>query len=239
MISIFFKIYNMFLGLIRWSLQHHHAAIYIVLGLIISFLSCNVSKLKTKFDEANTKNTKLSETLNSVITTGNNKAKIVYRDPKTGEIKIVEKYLPPEGYTETKDFKDKSGKKPGFINKILGNTIGNKIGDVLTGPTIHTVNGDVKIHDRGFCLKPGFFVGYDSKIKIGLDVKLVYFQRYSLGVGSSIGSGEDFADIFISRHLDDAVPFLHPQNIELFAGYGREYQDLSKGKLLVGLRTNF
>jgi len=93
---------------------------------------------------------------------------------------------------------------------------------------------EVKIKNWGLTLHPGVGVYYSGGLVGLLDAKLGYWDRYSLGLGSSL----DSAVIWGSRHIDD-LSFGLAQNAEFSLGYGRDYQDFSRSRLLIGVRTNF
>lgn len=93
---------------------------------------------------------------------------------------------------------------------------------------------ELKIKNYGLTLRPGVGAYYSGGMVGLLDVKFAFWDRYSLGLGSSL----DSAVIWSSRHIDD-MTFGIAQNAELAIGYGRDYQDFSKSRFLFGLRTNF
>jgi hypothetical protein len=93
----------------------------------------------------------------------------------------------------------------------------------------------VVIKNKGFTAKPGIGLFYDGKVNGGLDLKLAYWERYSAGLGSSL----DSPYVWLSRHVDDLVPVLRPQNVEFSLGYGKPYSNFSNSLMLVGIRTNF
>jgi len=93
---------------------------------------------------------------------------------------------------------------------------------------------EIKIKNYGLTLRPGVGAYYSGSMVGLLDVKLAFWDRYSLGVGSSL----DSPVLWTSRHVDD-LTFGVAQNAEFSVGYGRDYADFSKGRFLVGLRTNF
>ncbi len=232
-----FKIWNFLVSMAHWSFSHKHAFLYIVFGAIITFLSWKNHRNVVTIDETNPNNKNIPADVNSVLKTENGKVKVAFRDKKTGEVKVVEKYIPPEGSIENISYQVTHKENNSLLNRILG----NKISDFLIGPTIVTSNGTIRIKDRGFCLKPGFFIACNNKFTQGLDLKLFYLNRYSLGIGTGLNldNGLEYGDLFFSRHLDDLIPFINPKNVEAFVGYGRKYSELEKSELLFGLRTNF
>lgn len=92
----------------------------------------------------------------------------------------------------------------------------------------------VSIKNKGFTLRPGFGLSYNfNKLYPELDLKLLYYSRYSSGAMidfSGIG-------IFVSRHIDDFMPF-SAQNVEVFAKYNiKSFKD--NNLFSIGIRSNF
>jgi hypothetical protein len=94
---------------------------------------------------------------------------------------------------------------------------------------------ELNIDNWGFTVKPGFGAYYTGDFEGVLDMKLFYYDRWSSGVGSSLTG----PNVWVSRHIDDLVPVLKPENVELSMGYGRLYDNFEHSVFLVGLRTNF
>ena len=183
-------------GILVWMWANKNISAYIILALIIAWLSWSNNRKTVAIEELNNKNQTLSDNLKLRI----DGTKVVYRDRD----KIVVKYMPKEGGI-TVALPDKNG----FT--------------------------EVKIKNKGFTFKPGFGAYYTGKFDGALDFKVGYWDRYSLGLGSTL----DSPLLWSSRHIDDLVPFLKPENIELSLGYGKPYANFSNSVFLVGLRTNF
>jgi len=103
------------------------------------------------------------------------------------------------------------------------------IGETLDGKT------ELKVKNWGFTARPGFGAYYTGDFEGALDLKLFFYDRYSFGVGSTLNG----PNLFFSRHLDDLIPVIKPENVELSLGYGRLYDDFGHSLFLVGVRTNF
>ncbi len=195
-LTILARIGEFLKNIFTWAFANKQIAIYIVLGLIIAWLTWSKGKLVNDIDQLNIKNASLAADLKLKVN-GNT---VIYRDKD----KIVKVYVPTEGGLIVKE-PDKNG------------------------------NSVIVIKDKGFCLKPGFGAYYDGKFDGALDLKLAFWSRYSGGLGSTL----DSPYLWLSRHVDDLVPVLHPQNIEFSLGYGKPYTNFSNSVFLIGLRTNF
>lgn len=183
-------------NILAWMWGNKNAAAYIVLAIIIAWLSWSNNRKGIAIAELNEKNGTLAADLQLKV----KGTEVIYRDRD----RVVVKYMPKEGGVTVSE-PDKNGKV------------------------------DIKIKNKGFTLKPGFGAYYDGKFDGALDLKLAYWDRYSGGLGSTLGAPY----LWLSRHVDDLVPVLKPENIELSLGYGKPYADFSNSVFLFGLRTNF
>jgi hypothetical protein len=88
--------------------------------------------------------------------------------------------------------------------------------------------GLLRIKTMGTCLRPLATGGYSDRVDGGAGVKLLYFRRYGVGVGCVSRT----AGVFVSRRLDDVVPFA--RNTEAMVLYGTPLRH-DAGRLYVGL----
>lgn len=100
----------------------------------------------------------------------------------------------------------------------------------------NTITGDVKVEitikDKGFTFKPGIGVLYSGKIMPEIDIKWVYWKRWSIKTGATL----EFVDAGISRHVDD-YPFMSLfKNLEVQVVAGWQY--ISGLRIGAGLRVN-
>ncbi len=188
--------FTMLKNVLTWAWENKNTAIYIVLAVIIAWLSWSKNRLNNTITELNVKNKSLAEDVKLKV----DGRTVVYRDRE----KIVTVYVPAEGGLIVKKPDDK------------GNVV-------------------VVIKNKGFTARPGIGLFYDGKVNGGLDLKLIYWDRYSMGLGSSL----DSPYVWLSRHVDDLVPILHPQNVEFSIGYGKPYANFSNSLGIIGIRTNF
>jgi hypothetical protein len=162
----------------------------------------------------------LAANLQNQITIRDNTIKILNRR-KDGKVTTVTVYLPSEGGST-----------------VTHSTVpaqGTVIVKPPPGTPIDLGNGTiVYIQDRGFTARPGFGLDFDGfKARPYLDMKLVYFKRYSAAVGGTTGG----LGVTASRHLDDIL-FFHPQNVEFFVHY--RVLRLGNGSAAsIGIRSNF
>lgn len=84
----------------------------------------------------------------------------------------------------------------------------------------------------GFVAKPGLGVVYSAGWLPEVDLKVFYWNRYSVKVGIT----KEFGDIGITRHIDDLVPFFRLQNVELQGVYGMAFS--GERRWGVGARIN-
>jgi len=91
----------------------------------------------------------------------------------------------------------------------------------------------VKVQTKGFTFRLGLGVLYSSKLYPELDVKWAFWDRYSIKTGVTL----EFVDAGISRHVDDLIPFLNVQNLEIQGVYGKSFK--WENRLGIGLRSNF
>ena len=226
-----------------WIWNNKKAAFYIIIALaIMSLTKCNYDK-SNKIEQLTTEKNGLASKLQSQVTSGSGQVKIVYRDKD----RIIEKiqYLPPEGFITVEQLNQVKQDQKSFLDKLKeklssGNATLEDIKNFILGTTINTGDEIITVHDRGICVRPGFFLGFDGQynnypVNAGLDCKLLFFQRWSSGIGSTV----NYPTVWFSRHVDDCIPWLNFQNVEIMAGYGKPYKEFDKSVLIIGARSNF
>ncbi len=184
-----------------WSWNNKSIAGYIILIIIISFLSWKNNRNEIKISELSITKGELEERLKNQTVITNNK--IVYRDKD----KVVIRYLPSEGRVVVNETKD--------------------------GKT------EVIVKNRGLTIKLGAGILYSGNYENvsfnpTLDLKLLYWNRYSGGIGSSL----NYPFLYFSRHIDD-LTMGQFKNIELMLAYGKPYAEFEKSILGIGVRGNF
>ena len=111
--------------------------------------------------------------------------------------------------------------------------------EAFIGPVINGGHSKIGIVDRGLTFRPGLGLIYDKKqpygVNLGIDAKLLYFQRLSAGLGIT----PDVAYAWGSTHIDK-LTFGIVNNFELMIGYGVPYNGSNNGtQYMIGLRSNF
>lgn len=235
-----------------WAWDNKNVAGYIILAIIIIFLTWRNNNLKIKNTTLEVEKGKLPENIEFVMQLKGNKFTATYRDSK-GAVVYKEYYVPSEGgvkftkYIDLKQYDANAGfsgqtqtNTPSIpslnpFNNLVHGLFGNKDKDKKDGkiePYVDVV---------GFTFRPGISFIYDGgynpsrPVTIGLDAKLIYAWRYSAGLGSTM----DYPYIWTSRHIDDLVPFIPINNIELMLGYGKPYSSFSNSVFTIGGRSNF
>ncbi len=228
-------------GIGVWMWGNKTIAGYIILALIIAFLTWRNNNLTHANTQLTLERGKLPDNIEFVAALKGNNFRVTYRDSKNNVI-VKEYYVPREGgvtftkYIDLKQYDAKSGFNGQSINPPKPNTPTSIIENFLNPLKPHgNDDSPVKIDWYGFTFGPGISVMYDGKVNAGLDFKLLYINRYSMGLGSTM----EYPYIWGSRHIDDLVPFIKVENLEIMGGYGRTYSDFGHGILAIGGRTSF
>lgn len=236
------------LGIFPFLWNNKNILLYVVLGLIIAFLTWRNNSLKSQNETLTVQQGHLPDNIQFIAELKGTKFNVTYRDSKNNVV-YKEYYVPKEGgvkftkYIDLKQYNPNGGfngvsvnapSAPRLTNPIsnfLNNTFGPK--DEKTGEVI-----DVKWY--GFTFRPGIAGLYQGgfgkqPMNIALDAKLFFMNRYSLGLGSSL----EYPYIWGSRHVDDLIPFIPVENLEIMGGYGKPYENFGNSVFVIGGRTNF
>jgi len=135
---------------------------------------------------------------------------IILTKDKNGNVVPQHPYVPPEG---------------GVRVRVDG--------PVVSGTTTGQPRVVIDIKNKGFTFKPGIGMVYSSKIYPEFDIKFAYWNRYSVKVGTTL----DFVDAAITRHVDDLIPWVNLQNLEIQLGGGINYIDAIR-RIMFGIRIN-
>lgn len=184
--------------------------------LIIAFLLLRVTYLNKQNENLRGKTAELSEQLKSQTIITKEKIVYKYRDSEGGA-KQQEIYIPSEGQVNIITPKDeetvKPSKKDSFFNTIIEQTDGSII----------------MIQNKGFCLAPEISALYSKEFEVGLQVRLLYWNRYNAGVGFT---HKETAFIYGSRNLSDIFNFT--RNTSLQVGIGKNFKE-NDTRFLIGL----
>lgn len=232
-------------GIWNWMWNHKNTAGYIILAIIIAFLTWRNNTLTHKNTQLTEERGQLPDNIEFIADLKGNNFKVTYRDSKNNVV-VKEYYVPREGgvkftkYIDLKQYDAKSGFNGQSINPTQNNP--TTIIEKFLNPFKPTGGDDapVKVDWYGLTFRPGIAVLYDghangNNVNAALDIKLVYVNRYSIGLGSTV----EYPYVWASRHIDDLIPFIRVDNLEVMGGYGRTYSDFGHGVLLIGGRTNF
>lgn len=209
------------------------------LGLVIKFAFTNIrlalevlmvaallvagwayNRKERQLEATNAQHAELAANLQAQITMRDNTIKILRRRPD-GTVTTHTVYVPGEGGAT--------------VTHSTQPAQGSSVVKPPSGTPVDVGNGIiVYVKDRGFTSRPGFGFDYDGvKMRPYLDMKFIYFKRYSMAAGGSSGG----LGVTVSRHLDDVL-FFHPQNVEFYLHYRvLRMGGGSQGSL--GLRSNF
>lgn len=229
-----------------WMWGHKNIAGYIILALVIAFLTWRNNNLTHKNTQLTIERGQLPDNIEFIADLKGNNFKVTYRDSKNNVI-VKEYYVPREGgvkftkYIDLKQYDAKAGFNGNSINPPNA-SIPSTIIDKFLNPFKPHGSDDspVKVDWYGFTFGPGISAMYDGNLNgraanVGLDFKLIYINRYSMGLGSTV----EYPYVWGSRHIDDLVPFIKVENLELMGGYGRTYSDFGHGVFVIGGRTSF
>lgn len=238
-------------GIFGWAWENKNIAGYIMLAIIIAFLTWDRNRTNKKIEEMTIEAGKLPDDIEFIASMRGTKFKITFRDSKNNVVH-KEYYVPEEGGIDiTKKISLKNYDPNSPITAAIAAASNariptlnplNRFLDRVLGPTI-TPGSDtnVNVRTRGFTFKPGISGIWDGgfrpqrPVTIGLDAKIFYINRYSAGIGTTI----DYPYLWASRHVDDLVPFITINHLEIMLGYGKPYSDFSNSVLTLGGRTNF
>lgn len=239
------KVWALIVGVWGWMWGNKVMAGYLVLALIIAFLTWRNNGLIQKNTILTEERGKLPDNIEFIAALKDTNFKVTYRDSKNNVI-VKEYYVPREGgvtftkYIDLKQYDPNSGFKGQSINPpTQNNPVSNFIDHILNPFKPKDPNADpnspIKLDWYGLTFKPGIAAMYDGKFNAAIDFKLFYMNRYSMGLGST----PDSPYIWASRHVDDLVPFIKVENLEIMGGYGRSYSDFGHSVFAIGGRTNF
>jgi hypothetical protein len=237
------------LGLLQLIWNNKNIFAYVILGLIIAFLTWRNNNLQTQNQTLTIEKGKLPDNIEFIAELKGTKFKVTYRDSKNNVV-YKEYYIPKEGgvkftkYIDLKQYDAKAGFNGASINAPAAPRITNPLNSFINsvfGPkNENKVGTDIIPQWYGFTFRPGiagvYHGGFGKQpVALALDAKLFYINRYSLGLGSSI----EYPYVWGSRHVDDFIPFIPVENLEIMGGYGKPYADFGNSVFVIGGRTNF
>jgi hypothetical protein len=239
--------------IIIWAWNNKERALIILLLLIVGVQTKRYYSSQQDLEKQLIERGKLPDDIDFIGEIKGTKLTLTYRDSKNNVV-FKEYYVPREGgakFTKHIDLK-KYDAKDGFGGNSVDNAAAIKMPslnplknliNIITGHNeVKTGTGVTPdIRYMGFTFRPGIFGVYDGgfnssrPFNVGIDAKLFFLYRWSAGLGTTV----DYPEVFISRHVDDFVPFIPVENLELMLGYGKPYSNFGNSVLLLGGRTNF
>jgi hypothetical protein len=236
------------LGILQFIWNNKNIFAYVILGLIIAFLTWRNTNLKTQNETLIVQSGKLPDNIELIAELKGTKFNVTYRDSKNNVV-FKEYYVPKEGgvkftkYIDLKQYNPNGGFNGFSINAPAGPKITNPIANLLNntfGPKNEKTGEVIDVKWYGFTFRPGIaglYHGVSGKQPVApaLDVKLFFINRYCLGLGSSL----EYPYVWGSRHVDDFIPFIPVENLEIMGGYGKPYDNFENSVFVIGGRTNF
>ena len=244
-------VWDVIKAVLVWAWANKNIAGYIIMVAVIAFLTWRNNNLKIQNNTLVVESGKLPDNIEFVMELKGTKFTATYRDSK-GAIVHKEYYVPPEGsvkFTKYIDLKKYdanagfSGQPTSNIPSIPSLNPFNNLINGLFGKDKTKTDGqvDTVVDIMGFTFRPGVSFLYDGgfnpsrPVTIGLDAKLIYVSRASMGLGTTI----DYPYVWASYHIDQLVPFISVNNLEAMVGYGKPYSNFSSSVFSIGGRTNF
>ena len=252
------KVWAIITGVLGWMWTNKGVAEYLILAIIIAFLTWRANGISQQNADLLAAKNKLPDNISFIATIKDTDFRVTYKDSKNNTVS-KDYYIPREGgitftkYIDLKNYDATAGfqaqalgaNKPPIITNpvavaishipLIGKFIEPNIANPKPGSDV------IDVSQYGLTFRPGISAIYvgglepSTPIVIGVDSKLLYCYRWSGGIGTT----QYFPYLWISRHIDDLVPFIKVDNVELLVDYGREYTDFGNGVVGIGARTNF
>jgi hypothetical protein len=237
--------------IIIWCWAHKEVSIIILLLFIVALQTKRFNDKQEELDKQRIERGTLPDNIEFIAELKGTKFGITYRDSKNN---IVHKdyFIPKEGglkftkFVDLKQYDANSGFNGAVVNgpKVpsITNPIGAFLGGIFGPKNENKKNGesDIIVKWYGWTFRPGIAAAYNGgktnpPISIALDAKLFFADRYSAGLGSTL----DYPYIWAGRHVDDFIPFIPVENLEIMGGYGKPYNNFGDSVFTIGGRTNF
>lgn len=186
--------------------------------ILIIFLLLRVVYLNKQNESLRGKTAELSEELKKQTVVYKDKIVYKYRDSE-GKAKQEEVYIPSEGKVEILTPKENTNLDLSFWDKIFNVTIKETDGSIIL------------IKNKGFSFAPELAGFYSKEFEVGLQFRLLYWNRYNAGIG--FGSGETLY-AYGSRTVSDIFPFLRNTSAQI--GFGRNLKE-NENRFLIGINV--
>lgn len=187
--------------------------------ILILFLVCRVVYL----DRQNTKLKNETATLQENLSkqTIIYRDKIIYKEKEVSGTSVKQEtiYIPSEGKIEILTPEEGKNIDLSWYDKFFNKIIKQEDGTILL------------IKNRGFSLAPELAGMYSSEFELGGQLKLLYWSRYSAGIGFT---DKQTLYGYIGRNISDVTPFL--KNTSVQAAIGKNFKE-QETRFLLGINV--
>ena len=185
--------------------------------ILILFLVCRVVYL----DRQNTKLKNQTATLEENLSkqTIIYRDKIIYKEKEVSGTSVKQEtvYIPSEGKIEILTPEEGKNIDLSWYDKLFNKIIKQEDGTILL------------IKNRGFSLAPELAGMYSSEFELGGQLKLLYWSRYSAGIGFT---DKQTLYGYVGRNISDVTPFL--KNTSVQAAIGKNFKE-QETRFLLGI----
>ncbi len=178
--------------------------------LLIVFLFFRISYLNKQNIRLKNKTATLEENLKKKTIIYKDKIIFKEREVTGTNIKQETFYIPSEGKVEILNPKDDVQYDLTLIDKIFNKVIKQEDGTILL------------IKNKGFSIAPEVSIMLSSELEVGGQLKLLYWSRYSSGIGFS---DKQTLYGYVSRNISDIFNFTKNTSIQLAIGKNFKEQE--------------
>ena len=147
------------------------------------------------------------------------KDKIIYKERVVNgtEVQQTTVYVPTDGKIEILTPEEGNKLDLGLVDKVFNHIIKQEDGSVIL------------VKNKGFTIAPEVASLYSTKLELGLQIKVFYWDRYNAGAGIT---NNEILYIYGSRNISDILNFTHNTSAQIALG-----KDLKEGntKVLFGV----
>ena len=147
------------------------------------------------------------------------KDKIIYKERVVNgtEVQQTTVYVPTDGKIEILTPEEGNKLDLGLVDKVFNHIIKQEDGSVIL------------VKNKGFTIAPEVASLYSTKLELGLQIKVFYWDRYNAGIGIT---NNEILYIYGSRNISDILNFTHNTSAQIALG-----KDLKEGntKVLFGV----
>lgn len=178
--------------------------------LLIVFLFFRISYLNKQNIRLKNKTATLEENLKKKTIIYKDKIIFKEREVTGTNIKQETFYIPSEGKVEILNPKDDEQYDLTLIDKMFNKVMKQEDGTILL------------IKNKGFSIAPEVSIMFSSELEVGGQLKLLYWSRYSSGVGFS---DKQTLYGYVSRNISDIFNFTKNTSIQLAIGKNFKEQE--------------